>query len=740
MGTRRRPQNNDAEPVGPHVYRKRGDKRRRDDRPPRRADEPRDRELAALLANIGVPAPAPFEADPFQRQALEAIRDHDVIVTAPTGAGKTWIAVEAIRRELERGGRAWYTSPLKALSNSKYVELCRTFGEDQVGIVTGDRQENLAAPVLVATAEIYRNRLYDFLRGECGIDHGLVVFDEAHYLADLDRGVTWEEAWIFSPPAVRCLLLSATIANADQLAEWMARVRGTRVQIVATRHRPVPMETLFTYPDGWRLGPFWSSGRRIHADVQRAASEARGGATGKRGPRRFRHAVRPRDLIALLRRHDLLPALVFMGSRAACDDAAEWCSRHARHVEGERGRRIQAVLSQIVGEVPALAGHRHMESVLRAGVAAHHAGHHPAWKLALETLMAEGLLDALFSTTTMAAGVDFPTRSACITRSVTWDGRDERPFLARELQQMTGRAGRRGKDRVGFAIVVPGPAMDVDEIAHALRSQPEPIASQFKASYTMALNLLGAFEPRQVRELLDKSFAQYQRAITVGELRAEADALERRAPTSGETRAVLRRRRKNAEELRVRAAQLEEGLWEEFERYVAVLRRFGYLGEDRRPTAEGSWAALLRLDHPLLLAEGIRNGVLVPDRSLVAIAAALAGGDREFKRDPELAAEIGQPMVKLVAIAQHIAHVERELGVAERPNVNLSAAWTMDRIVTGDGWPAVDCDEGDLVRLAWRTVDVLRQIGNLVDTHPKLAFEARHWMHRLQEDPSLVFE
>ncbi|MBK7973797.1 MAG: DEAD/DEAH box helicase [Deltaproteobacteria bacterium] len=693
-----------------------------------------------MLANIGVPLAAPFHADPFQEEALEAIREQDVIVTAPTGAGKTWIAVEAIRRELERGGRAWYTSPLKALSNSKYVELKRSFGEDTVGIVTGDRQENLSAPVLVATAEIYRNRLYDFLRGECDIDHGLVVFDEAHYVADLDRGVTWEEAWIFSPPSVRCLLLSATIANADQLATWMAGVRGTSVRIVATRHRPVPMETLFVYPDGWRLGPFWESGRRVHHDVREAANQGRGASTGPRGPRRFRRSVLPRDLISLLRRHDLLPALVFMGSRAACDEAAEAFARQGRRIEERRERRIQEVLDQIVADVPALAGHRHMESVLRAGAAAHHAGHHPAWKLALETLMAEGLLDALFSTTTMAAGVDFPTRSACITRSVLWDGRDERPFLARELQQMTGRAGRRGKDRVGFAVVVPGPAMDVDEIAHALRSQPEPIESQFKASYTMALNLLGAFDPKQVRELLDKSFAQYQRAITVRDLRAEADALERRVPTSGETRGVLRRRRKHLTDLRIQADHLEEGLWREFERYVAVLRHFGYVGVDDRPTPEGLWAALLRLDHPLLLAEGIRNGAIVPDRSIVAVAGALAGGDREFKRNPELPAEVGQAIVRLVTIAQHIEHIERQLGVAERPMVNVSAAWAMDRIVTGEGWPQVDCDEGDLVRLAWRTVDVLRQLGNLVDTHPQLAFEARHWMHRLQEDPTLVFE
>ncbi len=716
--------------------------RRRDPRDRARSprDQQRETELAALLANIGVPEVAPFTADPFQLEALEAICTRDVIVSAPTGAGKTWIAVEAIRRELEAGGRAWYTSPLKALSNSKYVELKRTFGEDRVGIVTGDRQENLTAPVLVATAEIYRNRLYDFLRGECGIDHGLVIFDEAHYLADVDRGVTWEEALIFSPPTVRCLLLSATIANAEELAAWMAGVRGTAVRIVSTRHRPVPMEALFVYPDGYRLGPFWASGKRIHEDVRRAASEGSGGNAGRRGPRRFRRGVLPTHLVSLLKRHDLLPALVFMGSRAACDEAAEAFARHGGRVNANRERRIQEVLDEIVGEVPALAGHRHMESVLRAGAAAHHAGHHPAWKLALETLMSEGLLDVLFSTTTMAAGVDFPTRSACITRSIVWDGRDERVFLARELQQMTGRAGRRGKDRVGFAVVVPGPAMDVDEIAHSLRSQSEPIESQFKPSYTMALNLLAAFEPKRVQELLDKSFAQYQRAITIGELRGEADSLEKRVPTSGETRAVVRRRHKHAASLRTEAEQLEEGLRRAFERYVAVLRVFHYIGEDERPTADGAWAALLRLDHPLLLAEAIRSGAVAADRTVVAIAAGLAGGDREYKRNLELSPEVEHAIVRMVAIAQHIERVEREHGVAEKPTVNVSAAWTMDAIVGGQGWPAVDCDEGDLVRLAWRTVDVLRQIGNLMDTHPQLAFEARHWMHRLQEDPTLVFE
>jgi ATP-dependent RNA helicase HelY len=237
-------------------------------RQPLRAATP-TRELRRLLAGIGTPAPAPFEPDPFQTEALAALEYEDVLVTAPTGSGKTWIAREEIRRLLAAGKRAWYTSPLKALTNSKYQEFKDEFGSERVGILTGDRKENADAPLVVGTTEIYRNQLFDALRGGTNIGADLVVLDEAHYLADEERGHVWEEAIILSPPRVRLLLLSATIGNAEEFAAWIAEVRGVHCGVVARPGaRPVPLRAAFLYPDG-QLIPLLNDAGKLHPEIVR---------------------------------------------------------------------------------------------------------------------------------------------------------------------------------------------------------------------------------------------------------------------------------------------------------------------------------------------------------------------------------------------------------------------------------------------------------------------------------------
>jgi len=225
------------------------------------------RELNALLAGIGTPKPEPFRPDRFQTEALAALEFEDVLVTAPTGSGKTWIAREEIRRLLEAGKRAWYTTPLKALTNSKYQEFGDEFGRSNVGILTGDRKENSDAPLIVGTTEIYRNQLFDALRGGEDVRADLVIFDEAHYLGDEDRGHVWEEAIILTPPRIRMLLLSATIGNADELARWIQELRGVRCGVITRPgDRPVPLRAAFLLPDK-RLLPLLGSNGKLNSEI-----------------------------------------------------------------------------------------------------------------------------------------------------------------------------------------------------------------------------------------------------------------------------------------------------------------------------------------------------------------------------------------------------------------------------------------------------------------------------------------
>ena len=232
-----------------------------------RAPGSHNRELGELLAGIGAPKPSPFTPDPFQLEALAALESEDVLVTAPTGSGKTWIAREEIRRLLEAGKRAWYTTPLKALTNSKYAEFSEEFGAPNVGILTGDRKENSDAPLIVGTTEIFRNQLFDALRGGAEVGADLVVFDEAHYLADEDRGHVWEEAIILTPPRIRMLLLSATIGNADDFAKWIEELRGVRCGVVRRPGaRPVPLRAAFLMPDK-RLIPLLGANGRLNHEI-----------------------------------------------------------------------------------------------------------------------------------------------------------------------------------------------------------------------------------------------------------------------------------------------------------------------------------------------------------------------------------------------------------------------------------------------------------------------------------------
>lgn len=465
-------------------------------------DAPRlDPQLRSIFKKIGIPESTPFQPDPFQLDALEKVKTNDVLVSAPTGSGKTWIASQAIARHLDQGKRTWYASPLKALSNSIYLQFCKEFGQDICGILTGDRKENPDAPIIVGTTEILRNQLYDAMHAGADIETDLVILDEAHYLSDPDRGVVWEEVLIYLPPRVRLLLLSATISNAEEIGAWLEENREEKICIVRSETRPVPLEMLFLFPDGL-ITPL--AGRKgLVPRVKKFVADR-----PVRGRRTGAGKVHFGDILRCLRSFDLLPAIFFLKSRLECDRALASCVTASRSFE-KRGR-IEREVKVFLEKYPHLEGHRQLDALLEAGVGSHHAGQLPYWKVLIETLMNKGYLEAIFSTSTVAAGVNFPARTVVLVQSDRFNGHEFADLTATDLHQMTGRAGRRGKDNIGFALIIPGVHQDPQLINDLKDSSPEPLTSQIHINFSMTLNLLLSHTPKEVKILLDRSFASFQ--------------------------------------------------------------------------------------------------------------------------------------------------------------------------------------------------------------------------------------
>ncbi len=456
--------------------------------------------LRSLLAQIGTPSQAPFRPDPFQEEAVARVAQGDLLVCAPTGAGKTWIALEAMARGLERGQQSWYASPLKALSNAKYEELRARFGPERVGILTGDRKENHEAHLIEGTTEILRKQLYDAMDRGADLAVDLVILDEAHYLSDPDRGVVWEEVLIYLPVRVRLLLLSATVGNPEEVCRWLTEIRGQPCRLVQSLDRPVPLHALFADAEG-RLGPLL--GRRglqpmVLRYLQRQDGRRRGDS-----PRWDLEGV-----VEGLRGLDLLPAIFFLKSRSDCDRAVDTFGRFPRSPASQE--ETWAAAEPLLRDFPVLRGHRQFRALLGHGVASHHAGQLPQWKRLVEHLMNGGQLDAIFSTSTVAAGVDFPARTVVVPQSDRYNGRDFEPLSATEIQQMIGRAGRRGKDRVGFALFLPGPHQDLSLVARLLRAGPDGLRSRIQINFSMVLNLLLSHRPQEIRPLLRRSLAAAQ--------------------------------------------------------------------------------------------------------------------------------------------------------------------------------------------------------------------------------------
>lgn len=467
-----------------------------------------------------------FGPDRFQLDAIEAIDRHvNVLVSAPTGSGKTLIANYAIGRMLERGERSFYTTPLKALSNQKYNELVQRFGAHRVGLLTGDTTINRNADVVVMTTEVLRNML--LTESEQLRTLGLVVLDEVHYLQDPFRGGVWEEVLILTPSAVRFVALSATIGNADFLGEWLGEVRG-ETQVIVEKQRPI---TLHNHLSLVRRGQTDAEViDLLHND--RLSDEARRIDNMMKATRRFRPGPKwkgpktsappppfrmPRrsELLLALEREDLLPAIVFIFSRKACDDAVHQCRRDGLLFTSPDERREIEMIAQTrlldfsEDDLKALEYADFIDS-LRRGLAAHHAGMVPAFREIVETCFERNLLGVVFATETLALGVNMPARSVVLERFTKYSDNGRQFLTSGEFAQMTGRAGRRGLDDEGHAIVCFAPEVSLFDIGRVALAPPSDLHSSFRPTYNFTSNLVNHFPQETALEVVQRSFAQFE--------------------------------------------------------------------------------------------------------------------------------------------------------------------------------------------------------------------------------------
>lgn len=470
-----------------------------------------------------------FRLDPFQLQACEALeRGHGVLVCAPTGAGKTVVGEFAVHLALAAGRKCFYTTPIKALSNQKHNDLVRRYGAENIGLLTGDQSINGDAPVVVMTTEVLRNMLYAGAETLHGLSH--VVMDEVHFLADRMRGAVWEEVILHLPEDVRLVSLSATVSNAEEFGGWIQTVRGDTT-VVVDEHRPVPLWQhvlvgkrlfdLFDYSEKNTVGSLVDPDLIRHIAHRREAERLTDWEPRRRGPGRqggrsglYRPPARP-DVIASLDREGLLPAITFIFSRAGCDAAVKQCLRSPlRLTDDEDRKRVAEVIDRRCGDLAdadlaVLDYYEWREGLLR-GLAAHHAGMLPVFRHTVEELFTAGLVKAVFATETLALGINMPARTVVLEKLVKFNGEQHMPLTPGEYTQLTGRAGRRGIDVEGHAVVLWHPDVEPAEVAGLASTRTFPLKSSFAPSYNMTINLVNQMGPEQAHELLERSFAQYQ--------------------------------------------------------------------------------------------------------------------------------------------------------------------------------------------------------------------------------------
>ena len=454
----------------------------------------------------------PFELDQFQLDACYALEaGKGVLVAAPTGAGKTIVGEFAVDLVINSGGKCFYTTPIKALSNQKFQELTLKYGDNKIGLLTGDTSINSEAQIVVMTTEVLRNMIY--ANSSTIADLKYVVMDEVHFLADKFRGAVWEEILIHLSEKVQIISLSATVSNAEEFGEWLQTVRGD-TEVIVSEVRPVPLYQHVLF--GNRLLDLFGENQKLNSELTRLERESyrqiRGTWRGK--PKGARVLSRP-EIVEKLDRAGLLPAITFIFSRNNCDAAVRQClAAGVRLTNSEERKEIRAVIAKnlknLGEEDLVLLGYYEWADALDRGIASHHAGLLPAFKVTVEELFQRGIIKAVFATETLALGINMPAKTVVLERLSKWNGEAHVAISPGEYTQLTGRAGRRGIDIEGNAVILWNNDLDSTSVGGLASTRTYPLKSSFKPTYNMSINLISQLGTNRARTSLESSLAQFQ--------------------------------------------------------------------------------------------------------------------------------------------------------------------------------------------------------------------------------------
>ncbi len=661
-----------------------------------------------------------FELDPFQSAAIEALgRGASVLVSAPTGNGKTVVADWIVERALARGRSVIYTAPIKALSNQKFRDWCRLHGEENVGLLTGDLVIRREAPCRVMTTEILRNML---LVGEPLPDLDAVVLDEIHFLDDRERGTTWEEVLIYLPPTVQVLGLSATLQNIRSFASWLGEVRGAPVEVVEARERVIPLRFhVFHHRFGLLdTAPFHQAWKQAGKPVDEKPRRGRP-TPGKRGGREERSRKDERqdeqtshlDLVRALDEGELLPCLYFAFSRKITESYARELSRRLRRgqsfLSDDEAAQMELRLNRFRQGESGGALDEALTEIYQRGIAFHHAGLSVPLKALVEELYELRLIKVLYCTSTFALGINMPARTAAFDALMKYDGQTTRPLTAREFMQKAGRAGRRGLDTEGHVVIradLREWARQKDALEHYLSGKTDPVSSSFSLSFHSIVNLLHRHPADRIRSMVERSFLSWTRRQEVRKLEERASALEEHEG-------------KALHKLQKMAAAVNKKTWDEVEARIRFLQDIGYLAEDRTFNAGATILKNVQIEEIFvteLILSGLLEGVAPP-----TLFGLLCAVNKEFPRDARLRERLRGAETELARAANRVRHgpvVTRAEAI-----VGITVTWCPEMIPYGRLWaegkPFLEIAEaiqstadvgGDLIGAFRRAKDLIGQL------------------------------